>query len=116
MSQGAGYLSHQALEKVIESVGKHKGVYGAVLSDTDGLPLQSSLPGEDTERVSAHVASLVGKVKNISKEISQEIARSIRLELEVGDVEIIPDYDSEIIIIALVKRESSQMTLTSKDK
>ena len=56
MSQGAGYLSHQALEKVIESVGKHKGVYGAVLTDTDGLPLQSSLPPEDTERVAAHVA------------------------------------------------------------
>jgi len=49
-----------------------------------------------------------------TEEISQEIARSIRLELEVGDVEIIPDYDSEIIIIALVKRESTQMTLTSR--
>jgi len=114
MSHEAGYLSQQALEKVIESVGKHKGVYGAVLSDTDGLPLQSSLPEEDTERVAAHVASLVGKVRNISREISQEEARSVRLELEVGDVEIIPDYNSEIIIIALVKRESSTMTLTSK--
>jgi predicted regulator of Ras-like GTPase activity (Roadblock/LC7/MglB family) len=115
MSQSSGYLSHQALEKVIESVGKHKGVYGAVLSDTDGLPLQSSLPSEDTERVAAHVASLVGKVRYISEEISQEAARSVRLELEVGDVEIIPDYDSEIIIIALVKRESSKVTLTSRD-
>ena len=115
MSQHSGYLSQQALEKVIESVGKHKGVYGAVLSDTDGLPLQSSLPGEDTERVAAQVASLVGKVKHISQEIAQEAARSVRLELEVGDVEIIPDYDSEIIIIALVKRESSKMTLTSRD-
>ena len=115
MSQSSGYLSQQALEKVIESVGKHKGVYGAVLSDTDGLPLQSSLPSEDTERVAAHVASLVGKVKYISEEISQEAARSVRLELEVGDVEIIPDYDSEIIIIALVKRESSKVTLTSRD-
>ena len=115
MAQESGYLSQQALEKVIESVGKHKGVYGAVLSDTDGLPLQSSLPGEDTENVSAHVASFVGKVRTISKEISQEEARSIRLELEVGDVEIIPDYGSEIIIIALVKRESSTMTLSSRD-
>ncbi|MHA2279068.1 MAG: roadblock/LC7 domain-containing protein, partial [Candidatus Kariarchaeaceae archaeon] len=72
-------------------------------------------PEEDTERVAAHVASLVGKVKYISKEISQEAARSVRLELEVGDVEIIPDYDSEIIIVALVKRESNTMTLSSKD-
>lgn len=109
----AGYLSQQALEKVIQSVGKHKGVYGAVLCDTDGLPLQSSLPPEETEKVSAHVASLVGKVRIISKEISQEIARSIRLELQVGDVEIIPDFDSEIIIVALVKRESTKMTLSS---
>ncbi len=109
--QGAGYLSQQALEKVIESVGKHKGVYGAVLCDTDGLPLQSSLPSEDTENVAANVASLVGKVKYISKEISKEVARSIRLELEVGDVEIIPDFDSEIIIVALVKREGGPTTL-----
>jgi len=50
-------------------------------------------------------------VKYISKEISKEVARSIRLELEVGDVEIIPDFDSEIIIVALVKREGGPSTL-----
>ena len=114
MSHEAGYLSQQALERVISSVGKHKGVYGAVLSDTDGLPLQSSLPPEDTEKVAAQVASLVGRIRYISREISQETARSIRLELEAGDVEIIPDYDSEIIIIALVKRDSTTMSLTAK--
>ncbi len=115
MSHEAGYLSQQALEKVISSVGKHKGVIGAVLCDTDGLPLQSSLSPEDTENVAAQVASLVGKVRYITKEISHELARSIRLELEVGDVEIIPDYNAEIIIVALVKRDSTNVTLSAKD-
>lgn len=107
MEERSGYISNEAMKKVIESVGKHKGVWGAVLCDTDGLPLQSSLPSDDTERVAAHVGSLMGKVRSITKEIAKETARSVRLELEKGDVEIIPDYDSEIIIVAMVNRKDT---------
>ena len=85
-SERSGYISNEAMKKVIESVGKHKGVWGAVLCDTDGLPLQSSLPSDDTEKVAAHVGSLMGKVKSITKEIAKESARSVRLELEKGEV------------------------------
>ncbi|MHA2366611.1 MAG: roadblock/LC7 domain-containing protein [Candidatus Hodarchaeales archaeon] len=102
----AGNISRQAIKKVLDRVGKHKGVVGTVLCDSFGLPLQSSLGPDDAEDISAQVGSLVGKIKNATQEITGEISRTIRIETTNGDVEIIPDYTTEITIVALVQRKT----------
>ena len=96
-----------AIKRVLERVGKHHGVVGAVLCDLQGLSLQSTLPPEDAEAISAQCGSLVGRVKTVTEEITGEIPQSIRIETTNGDIEIIPDYNTEITIVALIQRQSA---------
>ena len=107
MSSDGGSISHAAIKKVLERVGSHTGVVGSVLCDLQGLPLQSTLPPDDAESIRAQCGSLVGKVKTVTEEITGEIPRSIRIETTNGDIEIIPDYSTEITIVALIKRKGA---------
>ena len=100
-------ISRQAIKKVLDRVGKHQGVVGTVLCDSSGLPLLSSMSPDDAEAISAQVGSLVGKIMKATQEITGEMSRSIRIETTNGDIEIIPDYTTEITIVALVQRKSS---------
>ncbi|MFW9929001.1 MAG: roadblock/LC7 domain-containing protein [Candidatus Thorarchaeota archaeon] len=108
MSSEPGSISHTAIKKVLERVGKHTGVVGAVLCDSTGLPLQSTLPPDDAEAISAQCGSLVGKVKSVTEEITGESPKSIRIETTNGDIEIIPDYATEITIVALIQRTTGK--------
>ncbi len=105
MSGRAGYITQEAMKKVIETVGRHKGVYGAVICALDGLPLQSNLDVDTAEEISAQMASFVGKLRQVCREVANEEVMSVRLEFERGDVEVIPDFETEITIIALVKKQ-----------
>lgn len=100
-------ISRKAIKKVLDRVGKHQGVVGTVLCDSSGLPLLSSMSPDDAEAISAQVGSLVGKIMKATQEITGETSRSIRIETTNGDIEIIPDYTTEITIVALVQRKSS---------
>lgn len=100
----SGTISRQAIRKVLDRIKKHEGVVGTVLCDMEGLPLQSSMSPDDSEAISAQVGSLLGKIKNVTKEITGDMPRTIRIETTNGDVEIIPDYNTEITIVALVQR------------
>lgn len=102
----SGTISQQAMKKIVDQVGAHKGVTGALISDSDGLPLYSSdnIIPDSVEAISASIASLVGKVRKVCMEVADEDATSIRVEMEKGDVEIIPDYKSGVTIIALIQR------------
>ena len=97
-------INRQAIKKVLERVGKHEGVVGTVLCDMYGLPLQSTMSPDDSEAISAQVGSLVGKIKNVAHDITGELPRTIRIETSNGDVEIIPDFSTEINIVALIQR------------
>ena len=105
----SGYISQQAIKKVIERVGKHKGVYGTVICDSYGLPLQSDINPDEAESIAAHVGSLVGTIKRVTCEIVPDaLPSSIRIETTDGNIEIIPDYNTEITIVAFVKDEFHQ--------
>ena len=106
MSDPKGAISRQAIKKVLDRVGKHKGVVGTVLCDSFGLSLLSSMSPDDAEAISAQVGSLVGKIKLATQEITGELSRSIRIETTNGDIEVIPDYETEITIVALVHRKA----------
>ncbi|MHA2295354.1 MAG: roadblock/LC7 domain-containing protein [Candidatus Hodarchaeales archaeon] len=103
---GTGYISQQAIKAVISKVGKHRGVYGTVVCDSYGLPLQSDLDPDTAESIAAHVGSLVGVIKKVTGEIvTGTLPSSIRIETTNGNIEIIPDFNTEITIVAMVKEE-----------
>ena len=106
-NDAANNITHAAIKKVLERVGKHQGVIGSVLCDMQGLPLQSTVAPDDAEAISAYCGSLVGKVGHVTEEITGELPKSIRIETTIGDIEIIPDYTTEITIVALIQRKSS---------
>lgn len=97
-------ISRQAIKKVMERVGKHSNVVGTVLCDMYGLPLESSMPPEDGEAIAANIASLVGKIKSVSQEITGDQPKSIRIETSAGVIEVIPDYEAEITVVALIQQ------------
>ena len=100
-------INRQAIKKVLERVGRHEGVVGTVLCDMYGLSLQSTMSPDDSEAISAQVGSLIGKIKSVTQEITGELPRTIRIETTNGDVEIIPDFATEINIIALIQRRDA---------
>jgi len=101
-------ISQSAVKNVLDRVSKHPGVVGTVLCDLQGLSLQSGLNPDDAEVISAQCGSLVGKVKHVTEQILGETPRSIRIETNNIDIEIIPDYSTEITIVALIQRKSSR--------
>ncbi len=103
-NEGTRGLSQQALERIIANVGRYKGVTGAVICDEQGLPLQSNLPVQVAEELSAQIASLVGKIYHVSREIANDVPHSIRLEMKNTNLEIIPDVENGIIIIAQLEK------------
>lgn len=98
-------ISRQAIKKVLERVGRHEGVVGTILCDMYGLPLQSTMGPDDSEAISAQVGSLIGKIKSVAQNITGELPKTIRIETTNGDIEIIPDFQTEINIIALIQRK-----------
>ena len=97
-------INRHAIKKVLERVGRHEGVVGTVLCDMFGLPLQSTMAPDDSEAISAQVGSLVGKIKSVTQDITGELPRTIRIETTNGDVEIIPDFQTSMNIVALIQR------------
>jgi len=101
----AGHLSSEAMQKVIKRVGKHRGVKGVVLCDSFGLSLQSNLPPNDAENIAAQTGSLIGKVKQVTTEVAEELPTSLRIETTDQDIEIIPDFETEITIVAMLEKQ-----------
>lgn len=110
MSKESGHLSSEAMQRVIQKLGKHRGVEGVVLCDSSGLSLQSNLSPNIAENIAAQTGSLVGKVRQVTTEIANELPSSMRIETSLQDIEIIPDFETEITIVAMIEKPTIKGT------
>ncbi len=105
MSGESDPIFQEALQRIISNLERHKHVVGVVICDDQGLPLHSNMDAILAEEISAQIASLVGKIYHVTKEIARDAPQVIRLEFANKDFEIIPDVSTGVIIIALVDKK-----------
>ncbi|MFX0211532.1 MAG: roadblock/LC7 domain-containing protein [Promethearchaeota archaeon] len=95
----SSYIAPETLKAIIKKFGGREGVYGTLICDRDGLPLQSDLPAHDAEAVSAHVASLVGKVEKVAEEIGHGELSFVTVTLTESEVLVAPEEDFTLVVL-----------------
>ncbi len=105
MSRSGDPIFQEALQRIVANLERHKHVVGVVICDDQGLPLHSNMDAIFAEEISAQIASLVGKIYHVTKEIASDAPQVIRLEFANKDFEVIPDVSTGVIIIALVDKK-----------
>jgi predicted regulator of Ras-like GTPase activity (Roadblock/LC7/MglB family) len=79
---------------------EREDIHGVIICDSNGLPIDSTLPIDLTEEVSAYVAALIEKSRQIIDALKEGALKFIRLESSKGEV-IIALTDAELILIIL---------------
>jgi predicted regulator of Ras-like GTPase activity (Roadblock/LC7/MglB family) len=98
------YVIPSILQNTIKRLAARRGVKGILVCDEDGLPLQSNLPQSDAERVSAHVSSLVKKVRSVSDALDHGKLQSVYVEMPQSEIIITPDESAGFTIVVLKER------------
>lgn len=105
MSESREPIFQDTLRRIVANLERHKHVVGVVICDDQGLPLHSNMDAVRAEEISAQIASLVGKIYHVTKEIASDAPQTIRLEFANKDFDIIPDVSTGVVIIALVDKK-----------
>ena len=73
-----------------------------IITDTEGLPIQSSFRGEQierTEEIAAYITSLIARAKQTAETLDEGRLNFVRLETEKGEVMIAPQEDLILIVL-----------------
>ena len=95
----SGYIDPETLKLIIKKFGSRTGVYGTLITDKDGLPLQSNLPSQDAEAIAAPVAALVGKVERFADEIGRGELAFITITLTESEILVAPEADFTLVVL-----------------
>jgi predicted regulator of Ras-like GTPase activity (Roadblock/LC7/MglB family) len=98
------YVIPSVLQNTIKRLAARQGVKGILVCDEDGLPLQHNLPQSDAEKVSAHVSSLVKKVRSVSDALDHGKLHSVYVEMPQSEIIITPDEAAGFTIVVLKER------------
>ncbi|MHA1680642.1 MAG: roadblock/LC7 domain-containing protein, partial [Promethearchaeota archaeon] len=92
-------IDPRALKEIVKRFASREDVRGVIITDDEGLPIQSDVPTETTELVAAHVTSLVGRAKKVVDGLGEGNLHFIKIETDKGEVLVAPE--SEWILIVL---------------
>ncbi|MHA1594515.1 MAG: roadblock/LC7 domain-containing protein [Candidatus Baldrarchaeia archaeon] len=92
-------LSEDVIKSILENLGKMEGVKGVVITTTEGIPVHSTFPPDVTEKISAFAASLLGKAKEMIKEVGGAKVTFITLDTSEGELLISSEQEYVIAIL-----------------
>jgi predicted regulator of Ras-like GTPase activity (Roadblock/LC7/MglB family) len=92
-------LGEKMFQKTLESLGKHEGVKGVIVTSKEGLPISSTMDSEKTEKISALITSLVGKAKSVVKEIGEGPLKFLTIDIENKEVLVAPEEECVLIVL-----------------
>jgi predicted regulator of Ras-like GTPase activity (Roadblock/LC7/MglB family) len=92
-------IDPQTLKLIVQKFGSREGVYGTLICDKDGLPLQSDMASADAEALAAHVASLMGKVHGVAEEIGRGELSFVNITLQEAEILIAPESDFTLVVL-----------------
>lgn len=88
------------VEETLKRVQSHKGVKGVLIMNSEGIPIRSNLPPEDTENYAALVSQLSLKAAGVVRTLdeSDELA-FLRVRSKKHEIMIAPDKDYILVVI-----------------
>jgi dynein light chain roadblock-type len=88
------------VEETLKRVQSHKGVKGVLIMNSDGIPIRSNLPPEDTENYAALVSQLSNKAAGVVRTLddTDELA-FLRVRSKNHEIMIAPDKDYILVVI-----------------
>lgn len=88
------------VEETLKRISSHKGVLGTMIVDTQGIPIRSTLPEEETQKHAALISALAAKARKSVTELDKDDdlcfmrIRSVKHEILVAP-------DQEYILICI---------------
>ena len=101
-------IDSKSIKAIINKFMSEEGVLSVIITDGEGLPIQSSFKGEQieqTEEISAYINSLIGRAKQTCDALKEGNLNFVRLETEKNverhEIMIAPQ---EGLILIVIKR------------
>ena len=104
------------LRNTIKRLNNRQGVIGVIITDKEGFTLDSSLPKDQSETISAHIGVMISRVmdvinksqnvKNLKKGTYYSCGdlKEISIELESMEILIVPNQEVGLNIVILQNR------------
>ncbi|MHA1671043.1 MAG: roadblock/LC7 domain-containing protein [Promethearchaeota archaeon] len=92
-------INRSEVKAIIRRFEERDGIRGVIICDSSGLPIDSNLPIEQTEEVSAYITALIGKSESCVKALDEGDLNFIRLETTRGEIMIA--RENKLILIIL---------------
>ena len=101
------------LRNTIKRLSNRQGVKGVIITDKEGFTLDSNLPKDQSETISAHIGVVISRVmdvvnksqsvKNLKKGgiYSSGELKEISIQLETMEILIVPDNETGLNIVNL---------------
>ncbi len=98
-------ISQKVFQSTLKKLKAHEGVRGVIVTNSEGLPISSTLDTEKTEKVAALITSLVGKAKSIVEELEEKNLNFFTIDTKGGEVLVAPE-ETYILIVLKDKRKA----------
>ncbi|WXG43180.1 MAG: roadblock/LC7 domain-containing protein [Promethearchaeati archaeon SRVP18_Atabeyarchaeia-1] len=92
-------INDKVFHTTLESLTKHEGVKGVIVTSKEGLPISSTMDRDKTEKIAALITSLVGKAKSVVKEIGEGPLRFLTIDVENKEVLVAPEDEAVLIVL-----------------
>lgn len=101
------------LRNTIKRLSNRQGVIGVIITDKEGFTLDTNLPKEKSETISAHIGTIISRVmdvvnksqhvKNLKKGTyySSGELKEIAIQLETMELVIVPNQETGLNIVIL---------------
>ena len=97
-------INRTIFQETLKKLQQFEGVKGVIVTNIEGLPISSTYETEQTEKIAAHITSLVGKCKNVVnslKSADDDIMSFVTITSKEGEILVAPEEE----YILLVQKE-----------
>lgn len=92
-------IDGKSIKAIVKRFSSMEGVRGVIVCDQEGLPIQSDLDTETTEKTAAYITSLIGRARNICDALKEGELAFVRLETAKGEVMIANTEGLNLIVL-----------------
>lgn len=92
-------IDPKALKEIVKRFASREDVRGVIITDDEGLPIQTDLDTETTELVAAQVTSLVGRARKVVDGLKEGDLHFLKIETSKGEVLIAPEENWILIVL-----------------
>ena len=92
-------IDGKSIRAIVKRFSSMDGVRGVIVCDQEGLPIQSDLDTETTEKTAAYITSLIGRARNICDALKEGELAFVRLETAKGEVMIANTEGLNLIVL-----------------